>query len=377
MKLKLSPAVLRGTVTVPVSKSLLHRQMICAWLADGTVPDVSGGDDVAYTANALRGLTESVAVIDCGMSGATLRLLLPLCMALGKTGVTFTGAPRLLQRPVPGDLPAERTPDGWRITAALRPGTYRLRADLTSQVISGMLLALPLLDGESDIMLTSIPVSHPYLDMTCTVMARHGVVVERRDGGYHIPAPQTYVAANMEPEGDWSAACWYAVVNACRGGSAVTVTNCVLPSLQGDARVVDYVNQLPEELPLSDTPDLLPALALLASLREDKTTRFTRIGFLRGKESDRLESTAEILNALGGHVTVEADGLTVEGAARFRGGVAVDSHGDHRMAMLAAFAALFCDAPIILTGAESVAKSYRDFWRHYRALGGLAKEVQP
>lgn len=375
MKLKLSPAVLRGTVTVPASKSLMHRQMICAWLVDGTVPDVSGGDDVAYTANALRRLTEGAAVIDCGMSGATLRLLLPLCMALGKTGVTFTGAPRLLQRPVPGDLPAERTLDGWRITAALRPGTYRLRADLTSQVISGMLLALPLLDDTSDIMLISSPVSRPYLDMTCAVMAHHGVEVEPCDGGYHIPAPQTYVAADMEPEGDWSAACWYAVWNAC-SGNAVTVTNCVLPSLQGDARIVDYVNQLPEELPLSDTPDLLPALALLASLRAGKRTRFTRVGFLRGKESDRLESTAEILNALGGRVTVESDGLTVEGVTRFRGGGSVDSHGDHRMAMLAAFAALFCDAPITLTGAESVTKSYREFWRHYGALGGLAEEVQ-
>lgn len=375
MTLLLKPAALQGPVAVPPSKSILHRELICTYLAQGRILPITGGEDAERTAVALQGLAEGATTIDCGMSGATLRMVLPLAMALGRTGVTFTGAPRLMERPVPGDLPMERTPSGWRITGPLTAGSYELPADVTSQVLSGLLLALPLLDKPSNIMLTTKAVSRPYLAMTRAVMAHHGVRVEETADGYRVPAPQTYAPATLLEEGDWSAAAWYAVVNGCQSGPAVTVANCPLPSLQGDSRVIDYVNQMPAELSLSDTPDLLPPLALYAALQAGKTTRFTGCAALRHKESDRLTATAEILNALGGRVTAEPDGLTVKGVAQLRGGATVDSRGDHRMAMLAAFGALFCARPVTLTGGECVAKSYANFWRDYRALGGAAEEA--
>ena len=376
MKICLYPSHLRGTVKVPVSKSLLHRHLILSSLAgDEAVCDVES-DDIFCTVQALKALQAGAPEIDCGMSGSTLRFLLPLAMAQGKTGTIFTGDRRLLERPVNAPLPMERVPQGWRVTGKLLPGTYYLTADETSQMVSGLLMALPLLEKMSKIMLTTNRVSQPYIDMTIAVMERHGVVVKKTETGYEIPAPQTYQKAEISQEGDWSAAAWYAVMNALQGGG-VTVENALLPSLQGDSQIVNYVNLNSGEIDVSQTPDLLPPLALWAALQPNRRTCFTHAGFLRGKESDRLHNAAVILNALGGRVTEEADGLTVYGVAGLRGGVTVDSCRDHRMVMLAAFAAALCQQPVTLTGAEFAEKSYRAFWRDYIALGGRMEVAEP
>lgn len=376
MKLLRPGGQLSGHVTVPQSKSLLHRYLICRFLADGLIEEASGGDDIAATVFVLRGLRAGDNLLPCGRSGATLRLLLPVAMALGRTDVTFTCDPQLLRRPVPAPLPMEKTAAGYRVTGPLRPGRYALAADETSQIISGLLLALPLLNGDSEIILTTPAVSRPYLAMTVNTMARFGVTAIETSTGYHIPGGQHYRPAPMSSEGDWSAAAWYLVYNALRGENAVTVDNLTLPSLQGDSAVIDYVNHMPEIVTISDTPDLLPPLALLASLQPGKTTRFTGGAFLRGKESDRLAATAAMLNSLGGKVQETADGLTVTGVSRLRGGV-VDSRGDHRMAMLAAFAALFATGPVTLQDARCVTKSYPAFWEDYARLGGKKEVLAP
>lgn len=376
MNVLLPGGQLNGRVTVPQSKSLLHRHLICRFLADGVIEDAFGGDDIAATQAVLRGLQTGETTLSCGKSGATLRLLLPVAMALGRTGVTFSCDPQLLRRPVPAPLPMEKTAAGYRVTGPLAPGRYALAADETSQVISGLLLALPLLSGDSEIILTTPAVSLPYLTMTVKTMARFGVTATETPTGYRVPGGQRYRPALVVPEGDWSAAAWYLVYNALRGENAVTVDNLTLPSLQGDSAVIDYVNHLPEMIPISDTPDLLPPLALLAALFPGKTTHFTGGAFLRGKESDRLAATAAILNTLGGSVEETADGLTVTGVSRFRGGT-VDSRGDHRMAMLAAFAALFATGPVTLQDAQCVTKSYPLFWEDYTRLGGKREVLAP
>lgn len=376
MNVLLQGGRLQGHVTVPQSKSLLHRHLICRFLADGVIEDAFGGDDIAATQAVLRGLQTGETTLSCGKSGATLRLLLPVAMALGRTGVTFSCDPQLLRRPVPAPLPMEKTAAGYRVTGPLAPGRYALAADETSQVISGLLLALPLLSGDSEIILTTPAVSLPYLTMTVKTMARFGVTATETPTGYRVPGGQRYRPALVVPEGDWSAAAWYLVYNALRGENAVTVDNLTLPSLQGDSAVIDYVNHLPEMIPISDTPDLLPPLALLAALFPGKTTHFTGGAFLRGKESDRLAATAAILNTLGGSVEETADGLTVTGVSRFRGGT-VDSRGDHRMAMLAAFAALFATGPVTLQDAQCVTKSYPLFWEDYTRLGGKREVLAP
>ena len=218
MKLLLTPSSLRGTVTVPPSKSLLHRELICRFLA-GQVTELPphAAQDVLATYRGLACLTAPAPLVDCGDSGSTLRFLLPLFMALGRTDAVFTGSDRLLSRPIPGDLGLRRTEQGLALTRPLTAGHWSLPGDETSQLISGMLLALPLLPGDSDITVTGEAVSRPYVQMTLAVLARHGVTVEKITDGWHIPGGQFCRPAPLLDEPDWSAAAYWLVLAALVG----------------------------------------------------------------------------------------------------------------------------------------------------------------
>ena len=373
MTRRLYPARLAGTVTAPPSKSAWHRALICRFLAGQPLPERLSGDDVKHTLAGLRALQDGALLIDCGDSGATLRFLLPLAMALGRRDTTFTGSSRLLERPLPAPYPVERTERGYRAAAPLMPGRYALRGDETSQTVSGLLMALPLLDAPSRLVLTTPLVSRPYVDMTLDTLRRHGVTAEETADGWRIPAPQTFRADDGPIGGDWSAAGWWLTVNALQGGG-VTVEGLSSQSRQSDRAIVDYLQRLPESVDVSQTPDLLPTLALLAAMTP-QATRFTGGAFLRRKESDRLRTTAAVLSALGAQVREQPDGLTVTGGTPLRGGVTVDAFGDHRIAMLCACGALFCAEPVTLRGGDCVSKSYEAFWRDYAALGGRVEEL--
>ena len=296
MILRLYPSTLRGSVTPPPSKSLLHRELICRCLAgQSTVLPPHAAQDVLATAHGLEQLTAVRPVVHCGDSGSTLRFLLPLFMALGRTGTIFAGSERLLSRPIPADLGLQSVPGGQ---------LYR-------------------------------------------------------------PAPE-----HSEP--DWSAAAFWLALDAAqkrRGRGGLHVPMGRPPYWQGDAAIMRYVNELPEEIDISATPDLLPPLALLAAVRPGVITRFTHAAFLRRKESDRLAAVAGVLRALGVPVEEQPDGLTVTGTETLHGGN-LDGCGDHRIAMLAGCAAMLADGPVTLRGAETVAKSYPTFWRDMAALGG-------
>ena len=373
MTRRLYPARLAGTVTAPPSKSAWHRALICRFLAGQPLPERVSGDDVKHTLAGLRALESGAPLIDCGDSGATLRFLLPLAMALGRRDTLFAGTPRLLERPLSAPYPVERTERGYRAAAPLTPGRYALRGDETSQTVSGLPMALPLLDAPSQLVLTTPLVSRPYVDMTLDTLHRHGVTAEETADGWRIPAPQTFRADDGPIEGDWSAAGWWLTVNALQGGG-ITVEGLSSRSRQSDRAIVDYLQRLPETVDVSQTPDLLPTLALLAAMTP-QTTRFTGGAFLRRKESDRLRTTAAVLSALGAEVREQPDGLTVTGGRPLRGGVTVDAFGDHRIAMLCACGALFCAQPVTLRGGDCVSKSYEDFWRDYAALGGKVEEL--
>ena len=373
MTRRLYPARLTGRVTAPPSKSAWHRALICRFLAGQSLPEQVSGDDVKHTLVGLRALQSGAPVVDCGDSGATLRFLLPLAMALGRRNMLFTGSPRLLERPLSAPYPVERTERGYRTAAPLMPGRYALRGDETSQTVSGLLMALPLLDAPSQLVLTTPLVSRPYVDMTLDTLHRHGVTAEETADGWRIPAPQTFRADDGPIEGDWSAAGWWLTVNALQGGG-ITVEGLSSRSRQSDRAIVDYLQRLPETVDVSQTPDLLPTLALLAAMTP-QTTRFTGGAFLRRKESDRLHTAAAVLSALGAEVREQPDGLTVTGGRPLRGGVTVDAFGDHRIAMLCACGALFCAQPVTLRGGDCVSKSYEDFWRDYAALGGKVEEL--
>ena len=373
MTRRLYPARLTGRVTAPPSKSAWHRALICRFLAGQSLPEQVSGDDVKHTLVGLRALQSGAPVVDCGDSGTTLRFLLPLAMALGRRDTLFTGGPRLLERPLSAPYPVERTERGYRAAAPLPPGRYALRGDETSQTVSGLLMALPLLDAPSQLVLTTPLVSQPYVDMTLDTLHRHGVTAEETADGWRIPAPQTFRADDGPIEGDWSAAGWWLTVNALQGGG-ITVEGLSSRSRQSDRAIVDYLQRLPETVDVSQTPDLLPTLALLAAMTP-QTTRFTGGAFLRRKESDRLRATAAVLSALGAEVREQPDGLTVTDGRPLRGGVTVDAFGDHRIAMLCACGALFCAQPVTLRGGDCVSKSYEDFWRDYAALGGKVEEL--
>ena len=407
MILRLYPSRLRGSVSPPPSKSLLHRELICRRLAGQATPlPPQAADDIRYTAAALAQLDVPAPTVYCGDSGSTLRFLLPLFMALGRTDAVFTGSPRLLQRPIPADLGLRPTPEGLALTRPLHSGVWTLSPAATSQVVSGLLMALPLLPELSVIMLTKKPVSRPYLDMTCRVLRHHGIAVTRTDSGYHIDGGQTYRPAPLLTAPDWSAAAFWLVlarVQQQRRCSAEGYTLHVelheevqheaimnesgiqheinreapLRGMQGDSVILSYLDDLPPCVDMTDTPDLLMPLALYAALQPGRTTRFTGCGFLRGKESDRPAAVAHVLHTLGAQVQEEADGLIVTGVSELHGGC-VDSFGDHRIAMLAGCAAMLCSSgSVTLTGGEQVAKSYPDFWKDMEALGGRMEVLEP
>ena len=319
MDVRLLPAPLRGAVTPPPSKSLLHRQLICLAQAGEFPCPPDPSDDVEATVRGLWALYhEKAPVIDCGASGSTLRFLLPLAMARGQVGTVFTGTERLLERPLPGDWGLAATAGGLRVTRALSGGQIPVDGTRTSQLLSGLLMALPGLAADSELALTGPLASRPYVDLTLAVLRCCGVHIGQTDCGFTIPGGQRFRTVPLDAEPDWSAAAFWLAVRAL--GCAVAVTGLRRDSLQGDRAAAALCRCLPEEVDLTDIPDLLPPLALLAALRPGTETRFTGAARLRDKESDRLASVSAALTALGGRVRQEPEGLTVWGVERLSGG---------------------------------------------------------
>ena len=386
MNLTITPGRLAGTVTPPPSKSQAHRCLIAAALAGGgsEVRNLADSQDIEATRRCLSELkTNSSALphFDCGESGSTLRFLIPLALALRGGGV-FTGHGRLMERPQKPyfDLFDEKgiryeQRDGvLTLTGALTPGTYRLPGSVSSQFVTGLLYALPLLEGDSEIVLTSPLESRGYVDMTLETLEAFGIRVERDGEGFRIPGGQAYRPSVVTVESDWSqAAFWYAARNL---GSRIEIQNMNPRSAQGDRIAAHWAAVLAEsgevEAGLSGCPDLAPPLAVMAAVREG-TARLTGAARLRLKESDRLATITAALTALGASVEEHPDSLTIRGVPWLAGGTA-DCCNDHRIAMMAAIAATRCQAPVTLLGAECVAKSYPAFWEDYRSLGGIIHE---
>ena len=415
MNITITPGLLSGSITPPPSKSQSHRVLIAAALAEGVsmLRNVALSQDIEATIRCLEALgasfrweREALAVtglagqaapqgelplLDCGESGSTLRFLIPIALAL-RGGGRFTGRGRLMERPQRPyfDLFREKgisfeQKDGvLTVSGRLEPGTFSLPGNVSSQFITGLLYALPLLSGESEILLTTPLESRGYVDMTLDALERFGVRVEREDcGRFSIPGGQTFQARDLAVEADWSnAAFWYAAIGL---GSQLELDGLNAFSSQGDMRIVPYYLKMrgkgPVELDVSQCPDLVPALAAQAALRgEGLTTRLVNAARLRMKESDRLATVTEVLNALGADVEEHDDHLVIRGKDALPGGVTVSGHNDHRIAMMAAVAATGCGAPVTITGAECVRKSYPNFWDDYEALGGVIvrrEEAQP
>lgn len=406
MNVTITPTKLAGTITPPPSKSQAHRVLIAAALADGesVLSNVALSQDIEATvrcleqlgaefvrdgstltvrgmgANAMSPLRKMAPPqLDCGESGSTLRFLIPIALAVRGGGI-FTGRGRLMERPQKPyfDLFDEKgisygQRDGvLTVQGLLPPGGYRLPGDVSSQFVTGLLYALPLLNGDSDIILTSPLESADYVVMTLHALEQFGVRVEGRNfRHFHIPGGQTYRPADAAVEADWSqAGFWYAAMSL---RNSVEVTGISPTSAQGDRVIAEHYALLSGpgdwDIDVSQCPDLVPPLAAMAAVREG-TCRLTNAARLRIKESDRLAAVTQTLNALGADVTEGPDNLTIVGKPVLPGGVTVDSFNDHRIAMMAAIAATRCEGPVTITGAECVAKSYPNFWEDYEKLGG-------
>ena len=389
MNLTITPGKLSGTVTPPPSKSQAHRLLICAALAgEGSViHNLADSQDIRATRRCLAELTtdrRTLPELDCGESGSTLRFLIPLALALRGGGV-FTGHGRLMERPQKPyfDLFDEKgiqyeQKDGvLTVEGRLTPGEYRLPGNVSSQFFTGLLLALPLLDGPSAIIPTTPLESEGYIGMTLDAMHEFGVDIASTRSippHYLVSGGRRYQRAEVTVEGDWSqAAFWYAAN--CLG-CTVDVRGVSQYSTQGDRVIESLCLELSQpgdtEIDMSGCPDLAPPVAAAAAVRRG-TTRLVNAGRLRIKESDRLAAITAALNAMGARVTEHSDSLTIYGRDGLTGGT-VDCCNDHRIAMMAAIAATRCREPVTLLGAECVAKSYPDFWEHYRMLGGLFHE---
>ena len=424
-----------GSVAAPGSKSELIRLIICAALSGSptVIGGFSPSDDINAALSCVRALgarvdsdgkvcriipgeaPEGTPLFDCGESATVLRFMLPVASALLGMG-SFTGSGSLPGRPLGALISSMRTGGvcfeygmttsdadsedisrkkrlPLRMTGRLRPGVYRLPGNISSQYVSGMLTALALTPGESRIELTTKLESAPYADMTADTLRLFGADVGKTAGGYAVRGRHRLLSpGSAGAGGDWSAAAFFLTAGAI--GGRVMVTGLDPRSPQGDRRITGLLRLFgatvdgdegggitvsrPEggltavRADISDTPDLLPALAVAAAFAEGESV-FTGGSRLRLKESDRLASVTSLINALGGEARELPDGIAVRGG-RLSGGVA-DACGDHRVVMAAAVAGLFCPRGVRITGAEAVGKSYPAFFEDLALIGGKTDAV--
>ncbi len=384
MNLCITPGPLEGTVTPPPSKSQAHRAILAQLLAGGgTVSNLAASQDIEATrrcAAALKTEGDGLPLLDCGESGSTLRFLIPIALALRGGGI-FTGRGRLMERPQKPyfdifdekEIFYEQKDGVLTVRGELKPGEYRLPGNVSSQFVTGLLYALPLLDGDSEIMLTSPLESRGYVDMTLEVLRDFGVTVENQNyERFLVPGDQVFQARDFTIEADWSQAAFWLAAGSL--GNPVLTVGLSDQSTQGD-RVIDehfasfaWGTWRTVEIDVSDCPDLLPPLAVMAAFH-DGATRLTNAARLRLKESDRLATVTKMLTALGGQVEEGPDWLAIPGTRFLKGGT-VDGANDHRIVMAAAIAATRCTGPVTILGAEAVNKSYPTFWEEYKRLGG-------
>ena len=391
MDITIQPGCLRGTVRAIPSKSQAHRLMICAAFSDEPTylecPQTNA--DIEATARCLTALGADIqrtddgyrvtpvrnipakATLDCGESGSTLRFLLPVACALG-VEATIQMQGRLPYRPLTPmweelermgcrlTRPSENT---IRTTGKLHAGEFFLSGKVSSQFITGLLLATALLRGTSRITITDALESKSYVEMTQQALQIFGVATENYSvkGSFPFRSP-----GKLTVEGDWSNGAFWLAAQAL--GNSLCVTNLDPKSPQGDRACAKILTDLEENITVSaaDIPDLVPILAVVAGAK--KGAVFTDIARLRLKESDRVASVCNMLNALGAKASANENTLTVT-PGRYQG-CTIDAVNDHRIAMAAAIAATAANGPVTILGAECVSKSYPAFWQIYNELGG-------
>lgn len=424
----LKNSFLNGTVVAPSSKSVAHRIMICAALSYSKcyIKNVSESNDMDATISCLSTLGARIKrdgktlfldatdfvrenderhfTLNCKESGTTLRVIIPICAALG-LHVTFIGEGRLPERPLDEYLTLlpkhgvkctkSDTYLPLTIEGKLSGDTFEISPKISSQYVTGMLLALSLLKNDATLKLSSKMVGSQYVDLTTDVMRKFSVETTKTDDSYIISGESKLTALpeysdeniGITVEGDWSQAAFFLCAGAVNGD--VTVKGLDINSSQGDKAIVDILKSFGADIELGenfvrvkksalkgadinalDTPDLVPVVALTSAFATGNTNIYG-VNRLKFKESDRLLSTAEMIISLGGHATYTDDCMTISGNAKLIGGK-VKSYNDHRIVMSSAVGALLCENEVRISDAHAVNKSYTDFFEDYRNLGGIA-----
>jgi 3-phosphoshikimate 1-carboxyvinyltransferase len=415
--IKITPKDIEGSIEIVSSKSLSHRYVIAASLALGKskIENILDSDDLVATKNALEALgakiDESIIqgskikkvhdIIDAHESGSTLRFLIPIAM-LQDEPIQFIGKGKLPERPLNvyqdlfentyhykylsnKELPLE-------VKGPLKSGVYKLPGNVSSQFITGLLYALPLVQGDSKIILTTPLESRGYVDLTLQVLRQFGIKIEELENGFSIKGSQTYQPGNYYVEGDYSGAAFFVAAGLI--GKPLLLKGLNPDSLQGDKTIIDIAKQMggkleftneglmvyPSnlkgvEIDLSQIPDLGPILMVLACYAEGKTL-IKNAHRLRIKESDRLEAMVENLTKMGAKMTVINDSVLIEGKCFLNGDVTLKTFGDHRIAMASAIAGMHAKNPIYLDDEKVVSKSYPTFFKEYVRLGGLVEWIK-
>ncbi len=398
-KVSISRSKLNGNITAPPSKSAAHRALICSYLAGGgTVSPIINSKDMQATLGVIDGLKDKSPRVHCIESGSTLRFMIPVAASLGKS-VTFTGEGSLLKRTV-GEyvdlLPQHGITvksDGYlpfTISGQLQNGNYEVDGNVSSQYVTGLLLALANLQGDSAIVLKTPLQSKPYVDMTVKIMNDYGVRVVETNFGYLIKGSQKYQTLDYNVEGDWSQAAFFMAAGAICGD--VTVSGLDLKCAQGDRYIIDVLanfgadivvegNQVHckqselkgIEVDVTNIPDLVPIIAVTAAFANGQTV-ITGGERLRYKESDRITSVVTNLEKMGVDVIEQPDGMIINGCGDVFG-AKLDGFNDHRIVMAFSVAALGAYGKTEITNAESINKSYPQFFEDYNSLGGKADVI--
>lgn len=405
----IKPHKLIGKVSIPPSKSMAHRLIICACLAKGkcTIENISYSEDILATIYGMRALGAKITIfkdcleidgenfyfhkqtqidrrIECNESGSTLRFLIPLSILLNNK-VSFTGKGKLPRRPLEVyykifdeqklKYKINSSEDFLELQGKLSPGEFCINGGISSQFISGLLLALPMLENDSIINIVGNLESEPYINLTIQAMKSFGVEIIKSDNRYIIKGNQTYKSYDQVVEGDYSQGAFFLVANAL--GSDIKILGLNPDSLQGDKEIVEIIERIKNAENLitidgKNIPDIIPISALLAC-GLNKAVRFINVSRLKIKECDRLKGTCEILSKLGYNLYIDQEESLVISPGKKKeasASVKLDSLNDHRIAMLVGISTTVLENSIILTNSQVVKKSYPNFWEEFKALGG-------
>lgn len=397
MTIEILNSVINGCKKAIPSKSFAHRIAICNFIA-GKKPTAGIADftsnDIEVTEKCLQALKDGKKVLDCGESGSTLRFLLPLCASLGGE-YEFIGHGKLMERPneelfsvfLSHGVTVKKQ-DRIYISGKLTAGEYKIRGDISSQYVSGLLMALPLLDGDSEIVLTTPLSSKPYVEITLQVLKSFGVKIDQTENGFKVYGKQKF-SGSATVEGDWSNEAFFLVLGAIAG--EVSVVGLNKDSVQGDKKIVEILQSAGASVTVDDDfvsvkksnlnaftldaescPDLVPIAAVLASFSKGLTT-IKNVQRLKIKESDRIESTIALLSSFGIKAEYNGADLLVYGGEPKSG--VIDSYNDHRIAMSGAVMATVANGKSVIKTAQAVNKSYPTFFDDYNFVGGKSYEV--